>query len=64
MKRPTRLLIITGLALALLVVALLLPPMPQDPEYHNFADRRMLLDIPNFFDVISNLPFLLIGALG
>ena len=64
MKRPTRLLIITGLALALLVVALILPPMPQDPEYHNFADRRLLLGVPNFFDVISNVPFLLIGALG
>ncbi|MGH8068686.1 MAG: ceramidase domain-containing protein [Candidatus Entotheonellia bacterium] len=39
-------------------------PFGQDPKYHDFADRRVLLGIPNFFDVISNLPFLLVGIAG
>ncbi len=53
-------------ALGILMVggAALAPPVAQDPAYHNFADQRMLLRVPNFLNVASNLPFLLIGALG
>ncbi len=36
----------------------------QDPAYHDFADGRTLLGIPNFWNVASNLPFLLTGLLG
>lgn len=32
--------------------------------YHNFVDQRMLLFIPNFFDVVSNIPFALLGLYG
>ena len=39
-------------------------PIAQDPGYHNFADRRDLLNIPNFFDVISNLAFVIVGVMG
>jgi hypothetical protein len=41
-----------------------LPPLPQDIGYHNFADTRRLLSVPNFFDVFSNILFLLIGLAG
>lgn len=41
-----------------------LDPISQDTAYHNFVDTRRLLGIPNFFDVVSNFPFLLIGAAG
>jgi hypothetical protein len=41
-----------------------LPPIAQDPLYHDFADRRTLFNLPNFFDVMSNLPFLLVGIAG
>lgn len=39
-------------------------PISQNLQYHNFADQRNLVGISNFFDVMSNLPFLLVGALG
>lgn len=39
-------------------------PIPQDPHYHQFADQRGILGIPNFFDVLSNLPFIVVGILG
>jgi hypothetical protein len=42
----------------------LLDPVPQDPAYHDFADDRPLLGIPNFWNVSTNLPFLLVGAAG
>ncbi|MAF26878.1 MAG: hypothetical protein CME07_03315 [Gemmatimonadetes bacterium] len=41
-----------------------LDPIPQDPGYHAFADARSWCGIPNFCDVVSNLPFLLVGLLG
>ncbi len=40
------------------------PPMSQNHEYFNFADRRLIWGIPNFFDVVSNIPFLILGFLG
>jgi hypothetical protein len=54
-------------AAAGLVVAgvfLLVPPIHQDPAFHQFADRRTLLGIPNGLDVLSNLPFVVVGLLG
>lgn len=56
---------------ALVLVSLLLlagimatGPIPQDLAYHDFADKRVFLGVPNFFDVASNIPFLLIGIAG
>lgn len=43
---------------------LLLSPLPQDPAYHRFADARTLLETPYFWNVVSNLPFVVIGLLG
>src|SRR5215471_1537110 len=34
------------------------------PSYSNFADQRQFLGIPNFMDVVSNLPFLIVGIWG
>lgn len=47
-----------------LACMLSMQPFGQNPNYHHFADRRTLLGIPNFFDVMSNIPFLLVGLMG
>jgi hypothetical protein len=39
-------------------------PIEQDTAFHLFADRRYWLKIFNFADVISNLPFLIVGLIG
>jgi hypothetical protein len=39
-------------------------PIPQPAGYHQFADRRALLNIENFCNVMSNLPFLIVGLIG
>ena len=41
-----------------------LPPIAQDPTYHDFADRRDLLGISNFLNVVTNLSFLAVGIAG
>ncbi|MFI3189067.1 hypothetical protein BCS42_10225 [Crenothrix sp. D3] len=38
--------------------------IPQDPVYHQFADTRKIAGIANFWNVFSNLPFLLVGLYG
>jgi hypothetical protein len=42
----------------------LLAPIPQPLGYHEFADQRAIAGIPNLFDVLSNLPFVVIGVVG
>jgi len=46
------------------ILDLLSSPIAQDPAYHLFTDNRTLLAIPNFWNVMSNLPFVVVGALG
>jgi len=43
---------------------LLAPPVPQPLSYHQFADQRTWLGIPNFGDVVSNVGFALVGVWG
>lgn len=38
--------------------------IPQDLNYHNFDDSIVVFNIPNFYNVISNVFFLLIGIAG
>jgi hypothetical protein len=40
------------------------PPVPQWPEYHDFADRRAWLGLRNGLDVASNALFTLVGLAG
>ncbi len=46
------------------MIEYLTSPVAQDPAYHAFADVRALLGIPNFWDVMSNIPFIVVGAAG
>jgi hypothetical protein len=59
-----RLLALGVFALAAIAWLWSLQPIPQPLSYHNFADDRTLLSIPNCLNVISNAPFLLVGLWG
>ncbi len=56
--------IILTVAAVGVIGALFVPRIPQDPAYHQFADNRTLLGIPNFWNVVTNIPFLLVGVFG
>jgi hypothetical protein len=56
--------ILVLLMLGSLFTVMSLEPIPQNLAYHDFADQRIFLGIPNVLNVISNLPFLLVGVLG
>ena len=46
------------------VLVFLLPPISQDPLYHQFADHHRIFSIPNGLNVLSNLLFLWVGVEG
>lgn len=52
------------LTLASILGVFFIAPIPQDPHYHQFADQRHLGSINHFWNVMSNLPFLLVGIYG
>jgi hypothetical protein len=56
--------VLIGAVLAAALVMFLLPAVPQDEAYHNFADTRAFLGIPNCLNVVSNAFFLVVGLLG
>jgi len=56
--------LLLGLSAAFLLGAIFVPAKPQPLWYHVFADCRSFWAIPNFLNVMSNLPFLVGGALG
>ncbi|MCB8960308.1 MAG: VTT domain-containing protein [Ardenticatenales bacterium] len=59
-----RLHLLLALTVPVLILTFIEPPLAQDPSYHHFADQRTFLGIPNFWNVISNIPFLLFGVMG
>ena len=63
-SRRTGVWVLVGFTTAVAVAAVLAPPIPQPQSYHDFADQRALLGIPNFGDVASNLLFAVSGAWG
>lgn len=63
-RHGMRFTVLAVLVAALVIVAVVAGPIAQDPAYHRFADTRRLLSIPNFWNVASNLPFLIVGLWG
>ncbi|XXG65411.1 hypothetical protein AAC387_Pa05g3119 [Persea americana] len=47
-----------------LVLMIVTPAIPQSQQYHDFADKREFLGIPNTLNVVSNFPFLIVGIVG
>jgi hypothetical protein len=39
-------------------------PVGQDPMFHDFADQRSFFGIPNFLNVVTNVPFVIVGVAG
>jgi predicted membrane channel-forming protein YqfA (hemolysin III family) len=63
-RRRIRILIVCTIALLAVMALGFVPRIPQPLSYHSFADQRTIFHIQNGLNVLSNLPFLLVGFLG
>lgn len=64
MPTDNRLKVLLAIMVVSIIVIFSIDPIAQQPCYHHFADRRRLINIANFFNVLSNLPFVIIGIIG
>jgi len=64
LSQHTRIIVLGAVTVATGIVVGFLPRMAQPLDYHNFADQRTFLSIPNCLNVFSNAPFLLAGMWG
>ena len=63
-KQKTGYILILILTLTSIIALATQEKIPQDIAYHNFSDLRTIFFIPNFWNVLSNLPFLIVGFIG
>jgi hypothetical protein len=63
-KKARSAIALLALMVASLLALLFLPPITQDQAYHDFADQRTFFGVPNFWNVASNIPFVVVGAAG
>jgi hypothetical protein len=59
-----RLKVIVIIVIVAVIFIFSLDPIAQDLSYHNFADQRSVMSVPNFYNVFSNFPFIFIGIAG
>lgn len=55
--------LLTAIIIAIIVVSFL-PTITQNQSYHDFADKRAFIGIPNCFNVVSNVLFLVVSWAG
>ncbi len=64
MSRNVKLKILQLISVIILVTVFFIEPIAQDASYHLFADGQTKMGIPNAWNVLSNIPFVIIGILG
>ena len=62
MRKPLWALVATAVLAGAVLLAM--PRIPQEPGYHQFAETRAVLGVPNGLDVLSNLAFAVVGLAG
>jgi hypothetical protein len=63
-KQTWRHYLLFAVVIGSLIALMLQAPIKQDLAYHRFIDIRTMFDVPNFYNVMSNLPFLFVGVAG
>jgi len=56
--------LLISLFICAVAVMIFIPAIPQSEAYHNFADKRTFFCVNNCWDVLSNIPFVLVGIAG
>lgn len=62
--RPWRVALLALVAAGAAILLLAMPAIRQGPRYYLFPDAREILGVPHFWNVVSNLPFAIVGLVG
>jgi hypothetical protein len=62
--KKSQLNLLFAISIVAVVAVFFVKPILQSQDYHQFADQLTFFSIPNFWNVISNLPFVIIGSFG
>ena len=63
-SRRVRILSVSVISALAVLILFFLPRIPQPLTYHSFADQRTFLHLHNTLNVLSNVPFLVVGVFG
>jgi|JI10StandDraft_1071094.scaffolds.fasta_scaffold06632_7 hypothetical protein len=61
---PSKNRFLLGITIMVMSALFFIKPIAQNPNYHLFADQRTILSIEHFWNVVSNIPFFVLGLLG
>ena len=64
MPHANKIKLLIGLAMLVVSAVFFIEAIPQDLAYHQFSDANSLWGIPNGWNVLSNLPFMIAGLCG
>jgi ceramidase len=64
MSRQRKIWLLITLTVVAVAAVLSIGTIPQAQAYHHFCDQRTFWGIPNFANVVSNLSFCVVGAVG
>ena len=62
MDKSQRIMLLIAISAVAIAATLFVPPIPQWPEYHQFADQRTFFGISNFLNVASNMLYIIVGG--
>ncbi|MBL4659646.1 MAG: ceramidase domain-containing protein [Alcanivoracaceae bacterium] len=62
-KNKLTMILMWSITLVALIGIFFIEPISQDLGYHNFIDDKEMLGIPHFWNVMSNVPFLIVGVM-
>ncbi len=62
--KKSQLNVLYAISILAVVAVFFIKPIPQSQEYHLFVDNLTFFSISNFWNVISNIPFVIIGSFG
>lgn len=64
MQRTSKISLLVFLSILAVMTVFAVGKIPQSVAYHNFCDKRSFIGMANFLNVVSNLPFVVIGIAG
>ena len=56
--------LLLSITISATIALFFIKPIAQNPCYHLFADQRTIFSIEHFWNVVSNVPFLIFGLIG